>query len=63
MNFAAFHLSAGENVWPHIKFVNEGECLTSWAVSPDITLDKTETVFCLSLWCQILKVCQNLCWE
>lgn len=21
-----------------IKFVDEGECLTSWAVSPDITL-------------------------
>lgn len=33
-----FHLSACENVWPDMTFVNGGECLTSWAMSSDITL-------------------------
>lgn len=44
---AVFYLSACEKVLLDIKFVNEGECLTSWAVSPDITF----------LWIRQITVC------
>lgn len=54
-SFAAFHLSVCESVWPDIMFVNEGECLSSWAfhlTSP--SLDKTGSVFCFVLFVSVV---------
>lgn len=59
-SFAAFHLSACKNVWPHVKLVSGGECLTSWAMSPDITRLLIRQKVCFVLFFSVVPNSESL---
>lgn len=55
-----FHLSACENVWPDMTFVNGGECLTSGAMSSDIILLLIRQNVCSVLFVSVVPKSEGL---
>lgn len=47
-------------MWPHIKLVSGGECLTSWAMSPEITRLLIRQKVCFVLFVSVVPNSESL---